>query len=219
MLGRVFQWSGRKSEQASRRDNVIIRSDRVVLREKKKSDIPDDYKWRSDPELAELDATRPLSISYKDFERLSGDEISYPSSRSKRLSVDTLDGQHIGNVMFYDIDLRSGQAELGIMIGEKDYWSRGYGTETVGLLLDHMFEEYPFNRVYLHTLVWNHRAQKSFHRAGFRDIAPVRKSGRDFIKMEIWRHEWEAMRTLTQNPPAIHHSQSSHRHSRESGNP
>ena len=196
MFGRVFQWSGRKSEQASRRDNVSIRSDRVALREKKKSDIPDDYKWRSDPELAELDATRPLSISYKDFERLSKDEMSYPASRSKRLSVDTLDGQHIGNVMFYDIDLRGGQAELGIMIGEKDYWSRGYGTETVGLLLDHMFQGYPFNRVYLHTLVWNHRAQKSFHKAGFRDIAPVRKSGRDFIKMEIWRHEWEAMRTL-----------------------
>ncbi len=196
MLGRVFQWSGRKSEQTSQRDNVSVRSDRVVLREKKSSDIPDDYKWRSDPELAELDATRPLSLSYKDFERLCKDEMSYPSSRSKRLSVDTLDGQHIGNVMFYDIDLRSGQAELGIMIGEKDYWSRGYGTETVGLLLDHMFEEYPFNRVYLHTLVWNHRAQKSFHKAGFRDIAPVRKSGRDFIKMEIWRHEWEAMRTL-----------------------
>ena len=196
MLGRVFQWSGRKSEQASRRDNVSVSSARVVLREKKKSDIPDDYKWRSDPELAELDATRPLSISYKEFERLSKDEMSYPSARSKRLSVDTLDGQHIGNVMFYDIDLRGGQAELGIMIGDKDYWSRGYGTETVGLLLDHMFEEYPFNRVYLHTLVWNHRAQKSFHKAGFRDIAPVRKSGRDFIKMEIWRHEWEALRAL-----------------------
>ncbi len=196
MLGRVFQWSGRKSEQASRRDNVSVSSARVVLREKKKSDIPDDYKWRSDPELAELDATRPLSISYKEFERLSKDEMSYPSARSKRLSVDTLDGQHIGNVMFYDIDIRGGQAELGIMIGDKDYWSRGYGTETVGLLLDHMFEEYPFNRVYLHTLVWNHRAQKSFHKAGFRDIAPVRKSGRDFIKMEIWRHEWEALRAL-----------------------
>ena len=196
MLGRVFPWSGKRSEPTRRRNNVNIGSDRVVLREKKKSDIPDDYRWRSDPELAELDATRPLSLSYKDFERLSKDELSHPNSRSKRLSVDTLDGQHIGNVMFYDIDLRSGQAELGIMIGEKEYWSRGYGTETVNLLLDHMFEEYPFNRVYLHTLVWNHRAQKSFHKSGFRDIAPIRKSGRDFIKMEIWRHEWEAMRAL-----------------------
>ena len=196
MLGRVFQWSGSRSEPSRRRNNVSISSDRVVLREKKKSDIPDDYRWRSDPELAELDATRPLRLSYKDFERLSKDELSHPSSRSKRLSVDTLDGEHIGNVMFYDIDLRSGQAELGIMIGEKEYWSRGYGTETVNLLLDHMFEEYPFNRVYLHTLDWNYRAQKSFRKSGFRDIAPVRRSGRDFIKMEIWRHEWEAMRTI-----------------------
>ena len=195
MFGRVFQWSGGKSEQDRRRNNVNLCGERIVLREKKKSDIPDDYRWRSDPELAELDATRPLRLSYNDFERLSKDEMSHPHSRSKRLSVDTLDGQHIGNVMFYDIDLRSGQAELGIMIGEKDYWSRGFGTETVNLLLDHMFDEYPFNRVYLHTLSWNYRAQKSFHKAGFSDIAPVRRSGRDFIKMEIWRHEWEAMRT------------------------
>ena len=196
MFGRVFQWSANRSEQKKRRNNVNVGSARVILREKKRSDIPDDYRWRSDPELADLDATRPLRISYKEFERLAKDEIARPSARSKRLSVDTLDGQHIGNVMFYDIDLRSGQAELGIMIGEKNYWSRGYGTETVRLLLDHMFEEYPFNRVYLHTLVWNHRAQKSFHKAGFRDIAPVRKSGRDFILMEIWRHEWEAARAL-----------------------
>ena len=194
MFGRVFPWSGGRSELDRRRDNVNICGDRVVMREKKKSDIPDDYRWRSDPELAELDATRPLRLNYKDFERLSKDELAHPQTRSKRLSVDTLEGQHIGNVMFYDIDLRSGQAELGIMIGEKEYWSRGFGTETVGLLLDHMFEEYPFNRVYLHTLAWNHRAQKSFHKAGFRDLAPVRKSGRDFIKMEIWRHEWDALR-------------------------
>lgn len=196
MFGRVFPWSGRKPDPNRRRNNVSVSGDRVVLREKKRSDIPDDYRWRSDPELADLDATQPLRIKYKDFERLAKEEISHPNPRSKRLSVDTLDGQHIGNVMFYDIDLRNGQAELGIMIGEKDYWSRGYGTETVNLLLDHMFEEYPFNRVYLHTLVWNRRAQKSFHKSGFRDIAPVRKGGRDFILMEIWRHEWEAMRAL-----------------------
>ena len=49
MLGRVFQWSGSRSDQNSGRKNVNIESARVVLREKKKSDIPDDYRWRSDP--------------------------------------------------------------------------------------------------------------------------------------------------------------------------
>ncbi len=190
----MFPWSGRESEQTDGRDEVHIRGDRVVLREKAVTDIPDDYEWRTDAELSRLDATRPLQMSFKDFERYSVEDLGYPTSRSKRLSVDTTDGVHIGNVMFYDIDLRSGEAELGIMIGHKDYWSQGFGTETLGLLLDHMFREYPFNRVYLHTLEWNYRAQKSFHKAGFKDVRPIRRGGLDFIQMEIWRHEWDAMR-------------------------
>ncbi len=194
MFRKVLPWSGRESNVPDGRDSVFVKGERVVLREKQVSDIADDYQWRTDPELAELDATRPLQMSFGDFERYSIEELNYPASRSKRLAVDTLRGSHIGNVMFYDIDLRTGEAELGIMIGDKDYWSQGYGTETVGLLLDHMFQEYPFNRVYLHTLAWNHRAQKSFHKSGFKDVKPVRRGGLDFIQMEIWRHEWDSMR-------------------------
>ncbi len=193
MLRKVLPWSGRESGGTEGRDPVFVQGERVILREKQVTDIADDYQWRTDPELAELDATRPLQMSYRDFERYSVEELNYPATRSKRLSVDTVCGAHIGNVMFYDIDLRSGEAELGIMIGDKDYWSQGYGTETVGLLLDHMFQEYPFNRVYLHTLAWNHRAQKSFHKSGFKDVKPVRRGGLDFIQMEIWRHEWDSM--------------------------
>ena len=171
----------------------------MQLREKAATDIPDDYEWRTDDELAKLDATRPLQMNFRDFERYSVEELEAPAHRSKRLAVDTADGLHIGNVMFYDIDLRTREAELGIMIGNKEYWSRGYGTETVDLLLDHMFGEYPFDRVYLHTLDWNLRAQKSFHKSGFKDVKPVRRGGHDFILMEIWRHEWDAMRAKSSN--------------------
>ena len=194
MFKKVFPWSARRSDQTEGRDDVYISGDKIVLREKHVSDIPDDYQWRTDQELAELDATRPLHMSYSEFERYSRQEVAYPAVRSKRLAVDTTDGVHIGNVMFYDIDLRSGEAELGIMIGDKEYWGHGYGTETVRLLLDHMFEAYPFTRVYLHTLEWNRRAQKSFYKSGFRDVKPVRRSGFDFIQMEIRRHEWDAAR-------------------------
>ena len=194
MFRKVFPWSSGEPGSTEGRDAVDIRGDRVVLREKAVTDIADDYEWRTDAELAELDATRPLHMSFSDFERYSVEELTYPAVRSRRLAVDTVDGLHIGNVMFYDIDLRSGEAELGIMIGNKDYWSQGFGTETVGLLLDHMFGEYPLNRVYLHTLAWNFRAQKSFHKGGFKDVKPVRRGGLDFIQMEIWRHEWERLR-------------------------
>ena len=194
MFKRVFPWSDRLSEETEGRNAVFVEGERVILREKQVTDIAEDYEWRTDPELAKLDATRPLQMSYREFERYSVEELNYPAIRSKRLSVDTSCGSHIGNVMFYDIDLRTGEAELGIMIGDKDYWSQGYGTETVNRLLDHMFQEYPFNRVYLHTLSWNHRAQKSFHKSGFKDVKPVRRGGLDFIQMEIWRDEWEGRR-------------------------
>ena len=171
-------------------EHLAIRGDKVVLREKRIEDAPDDYAWRVDDELARLDATRPLRMSYEDFLRYSREELSYPSPRSKRIAIDTHDGEHIGNCMYYDIDLRRGETELGIMIDRK-YWNQGYGTDTVDTLLNHIFSTTSITRVYLHTLDWNHRARRSFAKSGFRDVKPVRRNGMDFIQMELWRDEWE----------------------------
>jgi RimJ/RimL family protein N-acetyltransferase len=170
---------------------VLISGSKVVLREKRIEDAPDDYAWRTDEELARLDATRPLHMRYEDFTRYSKEEINYPNPRSKRLAIDTLDGKHIGNCMFYDIDLRQGEAELGIMIGDREYWSKGYGTDTVDSLLSHIFTTTSLSRIYLHTLDWNHRAQRSFTKSGFQTVKNVRRSGFDFILMEVHRSDWE----------------------------
>ena len=197
MFRKVFPWSRREPKftpPTGKPGDVQARGARVLLREKTAADIANDYRWRVDPELAKLDAATPIRMTFQDFERYSLDEMKHPSSRSKRLSVDTAAGVHIGSVMFYDIDLNSRQAELGIMIGDKDYWGQGYGTESVDILLDHMFGEYPFDRVYLHTLTWNYRAQRSFQKSGFKNVRSVRKGGYDFILMEIWRVEWEGLR-------------------------
>ena len=98
--------------------------------------------------------------------------------------------------MYYDIDLRRGQAELGIMIGDRDYWSRGYGTDSVNTLLTHIFTSTSIDRVYLHTLEWNQRARNSFAKSGFKELRPVRRNGLDFIYMEVWRTEWERIVNL-----------------------
>ena len=193
MFKKAFPWS-RKPPEHPERDRVSLRGVRVVVREKDLSDVSDDYDWRTDTELAKLDATRPLGMSYDDFYRYSKEDLTQPSMRSKRLAIDTIEGQHIGNCMFYDIDLRDGEAEVGIMIGDKDYWGQGYGTEAMDVLLDHMFTAYPFNRIYLHTLTWNQRALNSFRKSGLREVRQVRRSGSDFIEMEITRDAWEALR-------------------------
>jgi RimJ/RimL family protein N-acetyltransferase len=129
-------------------------------------------------------------MSYQEFLKYSKEELVYGGTASKRLAIDTLDGRHIGNCMCYDIDVRRGQAELGIMIGDRGYWEKGYGTDSVDTLLSYLFADSSLKRVYLHTLDWNSRARRSFAKSGFRDVKSVRRSGMDFVLMEIHRDDW-----------------------------
>ena len=172
-------------------DGVLIKGQKTVLREKRITDAPDDYAWRTDEELARLDATRPISMSYDEFLTYSKDELKHPSPLSKRLGIDTQDGRHIGNCMYYDIGLRQGEAELGIMIGDRDYWGRGYGTDSLEALLSHLFTSTQLSYLYLHTLEWNNRARRAFAKAGLQEVKKERRNGQDFILMAVRRTEWE----------------------------
>ena len=187
-LKKVFQWNRRNRPEHSNQGNFIIEGTKVVLRQKRIEDAFHDYQWRIDPELSKLDATFPLRIRYKEFVRFSRDEIEYPGRRSKRLAIDTKDGVHIGNCMYYDLDERRGQTELGIMIGDRDYWNGGYGTDAVVTLVEHIFKTISsINKIYLHTLDWNDRARKSFAKAGFVEVREVKRDGQNFVLMEMVR--------------------------------
>ena len=171
----------------------MIKGKLTVLRKKRLEDAALDYEWRTDEELSALDATTPLRMSYSSYLRLIEDEIRHPVPWSKRYAIETYDGKQIGNCMYYDIDTAKGQAELGIMIGDRDYWNRGYGTDAVTTLTSHIFNTTSFGRIYLHTLSWNLRAQRSFQKCGFVNVKPVRRSGYDFILMELMKDRWEEM--------------------------
>ena len=187
-LKKVFQWNRRNRPEHSNQGNFIIEGTKVVLRQKRIEDAFHDYQWRIDPELSKLDATFPLRIRYKEFVRFSLDEIEYPGRRSKRLAIDTKDGVHIGNCMYYDLDESRGQTELGIMIGDRDYWNGGYGTDAVVTLVEHIFKTISsINKIYLHTLDWNDRARKSFAKAGFTEVREVKRDGQNFVLMEMER--------------------------------
>ncbi len=165
----------------------------VVLRPKCMDDVPADYMWRIDPELASLDATRPINLTIREYGRYQQDELQFPSPWSVRLAIDTLhDDRHIGNCMYYDINFDKGQAELGIMIGERSYWGKGYGEDTVRTLLRHIFTDTPMKMVYLHTLARNLRAQRCFTKSGFSLIEEVRRDGYHFVRMEVLRPDWFA---------------------------
>lgn len=170
--------------------NEMIMGTKVLLRPKSIEDAPNDHSWRQDPELAELDAASVLRQGLEDFTRDLATEIKYPAPWVKRYAIDTLDGRHIGNCMVYDIDTISGQSELGILVGDKEYWDAGYGREAFKLLIDQVFKMESMNRLYLHTLRWNARARRAFAGCGMREVGPDPRRGHDFILMEITRSEW-----------------------------
>jgi len=165
---------------------VIATGTLVRLRAKQIDDAENDYAWRCDPELAAYDAARPLRASFKTFVSTMREELNYPTMHRRTFAIEDLEGErHIGNVMYYGYDPRSGEAELGITIGERDFWSSGYGTDSVHTLVEYLFQEIGLTRVYLHTLSWNYRAQRCFERAGFQRVREVQRGGHEFILMEI----------------------------------
>jgi len=161
------------------------------LRGKKLGDAGYDYSWQTDPELAALDAVSPLPLSYAEYLARYTVELRYPSARRQRFAIETLDGQHIGNCTYYSINSKRGEAEMGIMIGNRDYWNKGYGVDAVTNLLEIIFRETKLNRIHLKTLDNNARAQKCFARCGFTPCGHLKRDGYTFILMELHRQQWQ----------------------------
>ena len=120
---------------------VMLQGARVVLRDKRIEDAEQDYIWRSDHELAKLDAAYPLTMSFERYLKMFQDQLKYPTPGSHHFATETLDGKFIGNCMYYDLDSVNLQAELGIVIGDRDYWSNAYGYDAVTTLLEYCFTE------------------------------------------------------------------------------
>lgn len=182
-------------------ERVTIATRRLTLREKRLEDAQDDYAWRTDPELARYDAVTPLRMGYQDYLRLYKSDLRTPPARQLVLGVDNERGEHIGNCMCYDIDTSTHEAELGIMIGRKDCWGQGYGTEAIQAFLPYVFRRFDLQRVYLHTLAWNERAQRAFRKCGFRSLGQVVRNGHTFVLMEIRRAE--VLSDSAQAPAAV----------------
>ena len=167
----------------------VVRGVNVLLREKQLDDVLDDYRWRTDPELTRFDAARPLTMTYKEYLALYREELLYPSPYRWSLAIEDNDGRHIGNIMYYNIDTLRQEAELGVTIGEERLCGRGYGTEAVRLLVNHLLMQMSFRRVHLKTLAWNDRAQRCFEKVGFVRYGRTHRGDDGFILMEL-RREW-----------------------------
>ena len=143
--------------------------------------------WR----LAHTDPAFPESAKKikRDLEERPIDRLGF--------SIRTLaDERLIGLIGLYTVFPVQREAFMGIHIGERDYWGKGYGTDALRVLLRYAFDELNLHRVSLSVLEGNERAMRSYEKCGFRYEGRQRQvwayDGRrwDVVYMSVLRDEW-----------------------------
>jgi len=176
----------------------VIIGEGIRLRAIEKSDLPNFTRWLNDPEVrCHLEINTPLSMGQE--ETWYKDVLTQPlAAQPLGIEIETDDGWLlIGNIGFRNINHRNRSAEVGIFIGEKDYWNHGYGSAAMRLMLKHGFENFNYHRIYLNVLETNPRGIRSYQKVGFTEEGRLRDDcyleGRyvDVLMMGILRNEWQ----------------------------
>ncbi len=153
----------------------MIYGDRIRFRAIDRNDLPTFLDWINDPEVRKgIGIYLPFSMAdeedwFEGMRKHPADEhnlaieVHEPAGEGGKESW-----KMIGSCGFFNLDGRIRSSEFGIMIGDKSYWNKGFGTEAVRLLVQHGFNTLNLNRIYLRVLENNPRAIRAYEKAGFK---------------------------------------------------
>jgi RimJ/RimL family protein N-acetyltransferase len=175
----------------------MLKGDRVRLVHPRKEYISQFQKWMTDPEITQyLTIFRPITREM---------EEDWYNAMIKReniflFSIIILNDENneilIGNCDI-DVDWKNRVGNCGIVIGEKEYHSKGLGTEAMILLVDYGFGSLNLNRIELEAHDFNSRALKSYAKVGFkkegirRHAVYINGEYHDSVMLSILRDEWK----------------------------
>ncbi len=148
-------------------DAERIQGERIFLRLLTAGDDLGSYcAWMNDKEILRFTESKGKSYTEDDLKKY----ITAMNGGNNRLYGIFLkeSGRHIGNIKLGEIDTVNKRAHIGIIIGEKDLWGRGFATEAIGLLADSGFRHLQLRRIYAGMYANNPASLKSFLKAGFR---------------------------------------------------
>ena len=175
--------------------NPFIIGEKVYLRPRDMEDIDPIVTWLNDEEVRQyLYMASPLN---RITERKYIENSLYKDDRDIRLGIVLKESdQLIGSIGLSGISIPHRHARLGLFIGDKSCWSKGYGTEAIKLVLGYGFDELNLHRIYLGVFDFNKRAMRAYEKSGFTKEAilqaEIYKNGRywDTHLMSILEHEW-----------------------------
>jgi RimJ/RimL family protein N-acetyltransferase len=166
------------------KESAVLVGKLVRLRPIEPGDRDRYFEWINDLEVAQfLEARGLYSMAQEDeFVRAATLQTRPPTIV---LAIETLEeSRHIGSIDLRQIHEQDRRGTLGIMIGDKEYWSRGYGTDAILTMLRYGFEELNLNRVDLTCDQRNARGIACYLKCGFIEEGRMRQHR--FAKGRYW---------------------------------
>lgn len=139
----------------------------IKLREIERDDVPIIHSWRSD-----RDVVATLTGAFRHVNREVDDAWfdRYLTSRDREVRLGVLLGESnslIGVVYLLSIDWVNSSAQYGLMIGAREQWAKGYGTEATRLAIAHAFDDLNLNRLWLDVFEDHEPAIRIYEKCGF----------------------------------------------------
>ena len=149
----------------------------VRLRAYEKSDLDSIMNWINDEEVTDFLAGGMLTYPVSSLAEEKFIEAAAKSSYTEKIFViETLaESKFLGGTSFHAINWLNRSAGLGITIGEKSLWGRGYGTDAMRVMMRLGFDKMNLHRLWLHVYEYNPRAIASYEKCGFKREGVLRK--------------------------------------------
>ncbi len=177
---------------------MIYNGKLVRLRPPEKEDVPRFVQWLSNPELRYYVTVRYISeaLEQRWFDSLIPATSGAAPDRL-HFVIETLEEVGpIGVVGLEDINWRDRNAEFGIIVGEPDFWGKGFGSDALRTILEVGFCWFNLHRIFLHVVAENTRAIRSYEKCGFtheghlRDAVFIDGAYHDLLLMSVLASEF-----------------------------
>jgi len=153
----------------------MIKGTYINLRPLKKSDLGEIMKWINDLEVTKYLSSFIYPVSRLEEEKYL-EKMMLKNDIQKNWVIETKDGQYIGQITLEHINWKNRNAELGIVIGDKKKWGKGYGTEAIQMILGYGFHQMNLYNIYLWVFEYNHRGIRCYEKCGFKKDGALRQS-------------------------------------------
>jgi RimJ/RimL family protein N-acetyltransferase len=156
---------------------------KIILRVLEKRDLKRSLLWLKDPSV-----NMYLSQNFRNYDEkkeLEWFEFVRSSKNDVVFAIEDIETNiHIGNCALHKIDWEKGSCELGIMIGDKDYWNRGYGSDAIKSIVNFSLSGLKLTNIVLNVYSYNKRAIKVYKKCGFKLIRIQNKD--HFYDGRLW---------------------------------